>query len=166
LRSLLGHAECLLVVLLAHLDSSGLQADRRDSERHVLKLRVPGSTASEAGVVVLIHDLSRTGLLIETSANLAVGADLEVDLPETGVRQARVVWNGGHYFGCQFHEAISKGGLSAALLKSPTEADLSEPTYDDSWFEEEKYPLRTRAGIIIGLALAAWAIVLAVFALF
>lgn len=153
------------MVLLAHLDSSGLQSDRRDSERHVLKLRVPGSTASEVGVVVLVHDLSRTGLLIETSANLAVGADLEVDLPETGLRQARVVWNSGHYFGCQFHEAISKGGLSAALLKSPTEAQTSETGGDDSWVEEEKYPLRTRAWIMIGLALASWAIVLTVFAL-
>ena len=153
------------MVLLAHLESSGVQPDRRASERHFLKLRVPGSTPAEASVVVLIHDLSRTGLLIETSANLAVGADLEIDLPQTGVRQARVVWNGGHYFGCQFHEAISKGGVSAALLKSPTEADPSEPAYEDSWVEEEKYQLRTRAAIIIGLALASWAIVLTVFAL-
>jgi len=152
------------VVLLAHLESSGVQSDRRGFERHVLKLRVPGSTRSEAAVV-LIHDLSRTGLLIETSAKLALGADLEIDLPETGARQAKVVWNGGHYFGCQFHEPISKGGLSAALLKSPSEADASKPAYDDSWVEEEKYPLRTRAAIIVGLALACWAIVLTVFAL-
>jgi len=164
LRSFLGHAEFLLVVLLAHLESSGVQPDRRASERHFLKLRVPGSTPAEASVVVLIHDLSRTGLLIETSANLAVGADLEIDLPQTGVRQARVVWNGGHYFGCQFHEAISKGGLSAAILKSP-EAHPSEPVYGDTWVEEEKYPLRTRAAIIIGLALASWAIVLTLFVL-
>ena len=153
------------MVLLAHLESSAVQPNRRGSDRHILKLRVPGSTQSEVAVVVLIHDLSRTGLLIETSANLAVGADLEIDLPETGACLARVVWNGGHYFGCQFHEPISKGGLSAALLKSPTEAHPSDGAYGESWAEEERFSLRTRAGIIIGLALASWAIVLTVFAL-
>jgi hypothetical protein len=163
---LLADAEFLLVVLLAHLESSGVQSDRRASERHVLKLRVPGSTASEAGVVVLIHDLSRTGLLIETSAALAVGADLEIDLPETGFRQAQVVWNSGHYFGCQFREPISRGGVSAALLKNPAQGHTSDAAaYDELWEDEEKFPLRTRAAIIIGLALASWAVVLALFAL-
>ena len=153
------------MVLLAHLESSDVQSDRRRSERHVLKLRVPGSTSSETGVVVLVHDLSRTGLLIETSADLSVGSDLEIDLPETGVRQAQVVWNGGRYFGCQFHEPISRAGLSAALLKSPTDAIRSDAARDADWAEEEKFLLRTRAAIIIGLALACWAVVLAIFAL-
>jgi hypothetical protein len=157
-------AEYLPVVLLAHLESSDVQSDRRVSERHVLKLRVPGSTSFEGGVVVLVHDLSRTGLLIETSAALSVGADLEIDLPETGVRQAKVVWNGGRYFGCQFHDPISQGGVSAALLKSPTEAH-SVPAYPDPWEGEEKFSLRARTAIIVGLALASWAVVLAVFAL-
>jgi hypothetical protein len=162
---LLADAEFLLVVLLAHLESSGVQSDRRASERHFLKLRVPGSTASEAGVVVLIHDLSRTGLLIETSASLAVGANLEIDLPETGLRQAQVVWNSGHYFGCQFREPISRGGLSAALLKNPAQTPPSDAAYDELWEDEEKFPPRIRAAIIIGLALASWAVVLALFAL-
>ena len=111
-------------------------------------------------MVVLVHDLSRTGLLIETSANLAVGADLEIDLPEAGLSEARVVWNSGHYFGCQFHHPLSKGGLSAALLKSPSEA---VPADETSALEEQKFSLRTRAAIIVGLALASWAIVLTVF---
>jgi hypothetical protein len=151
------------MVLLAHLESSGIRSNRRGSERHVLKLRVPGSTPSQSAAVVLIHDLSQTGLLIETPGSLDVGSDLEIDLPETGVRQTRVVWNSGHYFGCQFHAPISKGVLSAALLKSPAEAHPSPAPDDDAWAGEEKFPLRTRAGIILGLALASWAVVLAVF---
>jgi PilZ domain len=151
------------VVLLAHLESSGAQPDRRRSGRHLLKLRVPGSTPSQSAAVVLIHDLSQTGLLIETDGSLEVGSDLEIDLPETGVRQARVVWNGGHYFGCQFHAPISRGGLSAALLKSPAELHSVNEVYDDVWGDEDKFPLRTRAGIILGLSLASWAVILAVF---
>jgi len=149
--------------MLAHLESSGIQSDRRSSERHVLKLRVPGSTPSQSAAVVLIHDLSQTGLLIETPGSLEVGSDLEIDLPEMGLRQARVLWNSGHYFGCQFHVPISRGGLSAALLKNPAEAH-SAPTDDDGgWTDEDKFPLRTRAGIILGLTFASWAIILAVF---
>jgi hypothetical protein len=153
----------LLVVLLAHLESSGVRSNRRGSDRHVLKLRVPGSTPSQSAAVVLIHDLSRTGLLIETPGGLDVGSDLEIDLPETGARQARVIWNSGHYFGCQFHAPISKGGLSAALLKSPAEAHPSNAEDDDPFANEEKFPLRTRAGIMLGMALASWVVILAVF---
>src|SRR5919112_525549 len=106
--------------MLARLETSGVRTDRRGSDRHILQLRVPGSTLSETGVAVLIHYLSLTGLLIETSADLSVGADLQIELPETGRRPAGVVWNSGRYFGCEFHAPISRGGLSAGLLKSPT----------------------------------------------
>lgn len=151
------------MVMLAHLESSGIQSDRRSSGRHVLKLRVAGSTPSQSAAVVLIHDLSQTGLLIETPGNLEVGSDLEIDLPEMGVCQARVIWNSGHYFGCQFHSPISRAGLSAALLKNPAEVHPASVTDEDVGPDEEKFPLRTRAGIILGLTLASWAMILAVF---
>jgi hypothetical protein len=151
--------------MLAHLERSGSRAERRGSDRHLLKLRVPGSTLSERGVVVLIHDLSLTGLLIETSADLSVGAELEIQLPEAGVRQAKVVWNSGQYFGCEFHAPISRGGLSAALLKSPTEGHFPDTADSGFWDDEQKLPLRTRFLIMIALALASWAAILAVFVL-
>ncbi len=152
------------MVLLAHLESRSARSNRRGSERHVLNLRVPGSTPSQSAAVVLIHDLSQTGLLIETSGSLEVGSDLEINLPEAGVRQARVLWNSGHYFGCQFHAPISKGGLSAALLKSPAETHPSSADIVSA--DEEKFPLRTRAGIMLGLALASWTVILAAFSIF
>lgn len=150
------------MVMLAHLERSGSRAERRGSDRHLLKLRVPGSTQSERGVVVLIHDLSLTGLLIETSADLSVGAVLEIQLPEAGTTHATVVWNGGRYFGCQFHVPISRGGLSAALLKSPTEGHPPDTAGTGFWDEEQKLPLRTRFLIMIALALASWAAILVV----
>jgi hypothetical protein len=156
------------VVLLAHLEMSGTQGNRRESDRHLLKLRVPGSTPSKIGIVVLVHDLSLTGLLIETSAELSIGADLEVDLPEAGRRQAKVVWNSGHYFGCEFHAPISSGGLSAASLRSPAASHANPPNSAYSEFEDEdeteKSPIGTRLWII-ALGLAFWTLLLVVFTL-
>lgn len=153
------------MVMLAHLETSSARTDRRGSERHILKLRVPGATLSDKGAVVLIHDLSLTGFLMETSADLSGGADLQIELPEAGMREARVVWNSGRYFGCEFHAPISKGGLSAALLKSPTNPTPFDATYDELWDQEDKFSPRTRLLIMTTLALAAWAVVLLVFAL-
>jgi hypothetical protein len=153
------------VVMLAHLETSRAQTDRRRSQRHILKLRAPGATLSDRAAVVLVHDLSLTGFLMETSADLSDGADLQIELPEAGMREARVVWNSGRYFGCEFHAPISKGGLSAALLKSPTNPNPFDGTYDEFSDQEEKYSPRTRLLIMTTLALAAWAVVLLVFAL-
>jgi hypothetical protein len=132
----------------------------------MLKLRVPSSARPGAEVVVLIHDLSLTGLLIETSADLVIGADFEIELPETGPRKARVVWNNGRHFGCEFDRPISRGGLSAALLRNPISSELG--SVEDSHADEAesgKLPLRTRFWIFIGLTIASWAIVIGVFAL-
>jgi hypothetical protein len=153
------------VVMLAHLETDRGRAERRGFDRHVLRLRAPGSTLSEKGVVVLIHDLSLTGLLMETSAELSVGSELKIQLPEAGGRQARVVWNSGRYFGCEFHAPISRRGLSAALLKSPADESRFFGGDNATGDQEDKLPLRTRFVIIIALALASWAAILTVFAL-
>jgi hypothetical protein len=158
-------AEFSLVAMLAQLEQGG--SNRRDFDRRILKLRLPGATVSEGSVVVLVHDLSLTGLLIETSADLSVGSDFAIDLPESGLRHARVMWNSGQYFGCQFHEPISRGGISAALLRNPVFPEL-EPSYmlgtEPADGEEDKLPLRTRLWIMIALSLALWTLVLMVFA--
>ena len=80
-------------------------AGRRGSSR--LKLSLDSSLAG-SGEEVVIHDLSPGGILVETSASLRKGARLEVDLPELGATQAKVVWNSGDYFGCQFDKPIPK----------------------------------------------------------
>ena len=154
------------MAMLAQLEQRG--SNRRDFDRRILKLRLAGATVSEGSVVVLVHDLSLTGLLIETSADLSVGSDLAIDLPETGLRPARVVWNSGQYFGCQFHEPISTGGMSAALLMNPFVPEPELPYAFDGESvdgESDKLPIRTRLWIMIGLALASWTVVLMIFAL-
>lgn len=159
------------MVLPAQLEDSASGVDRRTSARRTLKLRVPASATSGSGVAVLVHDISRSGLLIETDASLAIGTELDVDFPEVGPRTATIVWNRDQFFGCEFHEPLSQAGLSATFLKSSpglesrAGSDLihTEADYDD--LESEKLPLRTRLTVIIALALAAWAACIAVYLL-
>ena len=151
------------MAMLAHLQQPDT-SDRRASDRRVLRLQVPGATASGPGVAVLVHDLSLSGLLIETSAELSVGADIEIDLPEAGLRPATVVWNSGQYFGCVFATPLPRAALSAALLKNPI---ASSPVNPAEAVEEQsdKYPLQVRLWFMLGLTVGSWAIIGGILAL-
>ena len=156
------------MMLSAQLETSRSEIDRRISDRRVLKLRVPGSTTSGSGVGVLIHDISVSGLLIQTEAGIDVGTMLDIQLPEVGPQSATVVWNRDQFFGCEFQSPLSKAGLSAALLKSyvgqegRTGAEAFEGAYPT---ETDKLPRNSRLAIIIALAIASWAAVVAAYLL-
>jgi hypothetical protein len=161
------------MAMLARFEAPTDKVDRRSSNRRILRLHATGRAGSDDGVVVHIHDLSLTGLLIETAADMSVGDRLEVELPEGGSSLARVVWNSGQHFGCEFISPISRATISAALLKNPVGVDVLEPfeirseEYPEELLEgpTDKLPLRTRFWIIVGLALASWAILLSIVAL-
>ena len=129
-------------------------ASRRGSSR--LKLSLDSSLAG-SGDEVVIHDLSPGGILVETSASLRKGARLEVDLPELGATQARVVWNSGDYFGCQFDKPIPKAALSAALLRNPFKPAAGESADD---FVDDRAPFAVRMRVILGSAALLWALIL------
>jgi hypothetical protein len=156
------------MVLSAQLETSGPEIDRRISDRRVLKLRVPGSTTSGSGVPVLIHDMSVSGLLIQTEATIDVGTMLDIHLPEVGPQSATIVWNRDQFFGCEFQSPLSKAGLSAAILKSYAGqedrpgAEAIEGAYPA---ETGKLPRNSRLAIIIALAIASWAAVVAMYVL-
>jgi transcriptional regulator with XRE-family HTH domain len=93
-------------------------AQKRGALRQPMRLSTSGRTVKGAATDVLIHDLSTGGMLIETSAMLALGDDLEVELPRTGIKKAQVVWSSGSYYGCRFSEPVAPAAVSAALLKA------------------------------------------------
>lgn len=97
----------------------------RDQRRKLL-LEARGSTASGAAAV-LVHNISTTGLLLESDAALADGEAIEIELPHAGGTRARVVWTSGRLAGCQFDSPISPAALSAAQLQSAAapQADLA-----------------------------------------
>lgn len=95
--------------------------DSRRAVRRKLRLNVPISS-SEAWSEALIHDLSETGLMIETTVPLTVGEIISFDLPIAEGAEARVVWKDGARHGCEFLTPIPKGAVSAALLQGAPES--------------------------------------------
>jgi hypothetical protein len=124
----------------------------------------------QSGDEVVIHDLSATGILIETSADLATFEQLQLDLPEVGPRVATVIWSSGHYFGCEFQQPIPQAAISAALLQSPFRQPVGgvvevvehdhEDRHEDREVEDERYPLGVRLRVILGASVVLWALIL------
>ncbi|WP_443028828.1 PilZ domain-containing protein [Sphingopyxis sp. H053] len=84
------------------------------------------------GLEVQIHNISGTGLLLESDVKLATGDRIEIELPHAGDITAVVIWASGRLFGCQFEGPVSPATLSAVELKSaigpaPELADAADP---------------------------------------
>jgi hypothetical protein len=97
-----------------------VSSDSRASGRRTLRLQV-SARLSGGAVEAEIRNLSENGLLVETTMDLVIGDVLYFELPQAGTRQAQVVWSRGRLFGCEFKTALSKGVVSAALLRSANE---------------------------------------------
>jgi hypothetical protein len=155
------------MAMLARFEATQDNFSRRGAARRPLGLQVSGVLPDGPGVDVLIHDLSLTGLLIETWANLKVGTPIEVDLPEAGKTVARVAWGSDRYFGCQFETPISSAVLSAAVLKNPIAPPVTAPVIAPAAslpaVARHEHPgilsRVNRLGVIAGLATVAWAAV-------
>jgi hypothetical protein len=140
--------------------------NRRYASRRALRL---GAVLSDSGIEVVIHDLSPTGLLIETPQNLCSGETLFVDLPERGPTAASVVWSSGHFHGCAFELSIPAATISAALLRSPPGpvAGITEGGLDINRLqslaasigeapEDDRFSLRTRGLVLGSLVAVSW----------
>jgi hypothetical protein len=125
----------------------------------------------ETGDEAVVLDLSSTGILIETTADLATYEQLQLHLPEVGEVVATVMWNSGQYFGCELHNPIPQAAVSAALLRSPFNqpAELpvepgNEDTVDvaeaEAQAQDDRFPLSVRLSVILGLSLVLWALIL------
>ena len=149
---------------MAALNQYALMETSRNSRgrvRHALLLEVAayGSSSEVAESVVL--NLSTTGLLIQTSASLAMGEEIQIHLPHVGSKPATVVWSIDSLFGCKFRDELPTAALSAALLLSPFDVQNfneelaashrrgADPT-GDLW------PVKARFWTIVGLAVVCW----------
>lgn len=100
------------------LQSAEAQHGQERSLRHRLLLETSGALPSGAESNVLVHNVSSTGMLLETALPLGNQQRIEVDLPEAGKVWAQVVWSSGMLFGCQFEIPLSVGSLSATQLRA------------------------------------------------
>ena len=139
--------------------------NRRWAPRRLLGLRARMRGTDQS---VVIHDISATGLLIETSAALACSDKVEIELPNKGATLVTVVWTSGRYFGCQFDQPVSSATVSAALLQSPIEnvaprcliEAVEAPADDEAELIDERYPLTVRLRVILAMTVALWALIL------
>ena len=142
--------------------------NRRTSPRRTLSLQ---STLVD-GEEVIIHDISRTGLLLETTALLTERQVLDVELPEVGLVQANVVWRSSRYVGCRFAKPVSQAAVSAALLRNPITrpedlsgeraweklgelCEMPEPAREDN-----RLSPAIKVTIVVGASLVIWALAL------
>jgi transcriptional regulator with XRE-family HTH domain len=122
--------------------------------RRTLRLETQGALASGHATNVMLHNVSATGLLLESTVALAVGETLEIDLPHAGAKPARVIWASGALYGCQFDTPISVAALSAAQLRSAVaeQVDLT-PRADappEESFAVRLHRLRKERGLSLG----------------
>lgn len=123
-------------------------ADARGSTRRKLSLPAEGKQNGDTGIKVLIHNISETGLLLESDVDLAAGDRIEIDLPHAGDSSATVVWVSDRLFGCRFDAPVSSATLSAAQLRSAVTHDEEEALAPgDEAFGARLQRLRVRAGL-------------------
>jgi PilZ domain len=140
-------------------------SERRNSVRKRLRL---GATLVSDGKKVHIHNISATGLLLETESDLSLSDQFEVELPLAGPTIATVVWNSGRFFGCQFKHPLASSAISAALLQSsPAQPSSSSPAasreepYDlhDDDAVDDRFSLTVRLRFILAFSAVSWALI-------
>lgn len=102
-------------------------AERRVRNRHLLRLDVAISVG-EQGTDASVHDLSTTGLRIETDEKLDVGELLVIELIERNVVEAEVIWSSDRSYGCRFTAPVSQGVIGAIVLQAPIDLPASVPS--------------------------------------
>ncbi|PQM29027.1 XRE family transcriptional regulator [Sphingopyxis lindanitolerans] len=126
-------------------------ADARARARRTLRLPAQGTHDDGSGIAVLVHNISETGLLLESDAGIAVGDRIEIDLPHAGESPATVVWVSDRLSGCRFDTPISPATLSAAQLRSAVTHDAHDDeaaaSPADPAFGSRLQRLRAQAGL-------------------
>jgi len=120
-------------------------ADRRVAQRRTLRLGASGQFA-RAAVAVAVHNISATGMMIQTETPLAEGERFALDLPEAGGRSAQVVWADAPMYGCRFTEALGAAALSAAQLRADA-AETPAPLSTSEDFGARLHRLRVERGL-------------------
>jgi transcriptional regulator with XRE-family HTH domain len=141
------------MVIAAHFEEPRQQAGPSRDPRRILRLEAQGLTASGDSTRVLVHNISASGLLLESAASLAAGELIDIDLPHAGPTSARVMWVGGNFCGCQFDAPISAAALSAAQLRSAVRdaggAAVSQAPAAGEPFEVRLQRLRKERGLTL-----------------
>ncbi len=106
------------MVISAHFEPQDAGTATPRPQRRRLQLKVSGALPSGDAADVLIHNVSATGLLLETETTLSEGERIDIDLPEIGPTPATIVWADEKFHGGHFDSPLSVAVLSALELRS------------------------------------------------
>lgn len=109
-----------MMAVAARLEETTRLSGKARQARRRLFLQASGATAAGA-FDVLVHNISASGLLLESPLTLTIGDRIEIDLPEAQATGAQVIWTSGNLFGCEFDAPIASAALSAAQLRAQPE---------------------------------------------
>lgn len=99
--------------------------EARGADRFELFTETEGMLAQGISESLLVHNLSATGLLLETEAMLESGQRIHIHLPDVGLTAALVVWTGEALYGCRFEQPLSSEALHAAQAQDPLTAHVA-----------------------------------------
>lgn len=167
--------------------SATLFRDQADEDRGHERLRVHLGAVrvdlSAEASALTVHDVSASGILLETDQKLVAGSRIIVEFPLSLRRQARVVWASNNFYGAQFTQALSPSELgiiySASQVVWPNfsrdarsaprdprqgqdhSASADNPVGRDSLgaSSEDRLSLSTRLKIIFGFTTFSWALI-------
>lgn len=122
---------------------------QRGTARMRMRIEAPGSLGTGQGTTVVIHNLSTTGMLIETTSDLTIGQRIMVALPEVPDLAATIVWRSEALAGCRFDHPLSRATLSATQLRHPLPADVDPAVVADpgELLPQRLYRLRKERGL-------------------
>lgn len=126
-QMVIGLAMDARMAMTVYLNNSPRSAGNGRASRRRLRLPLHGSKAAGAEIEALVHNISATGMLVESEVPLEIGEIVEVNLPHSGKTATRVIWTSDGIAGCQFDIPISPATLSAAQLRSVVGPDTPAP---------------------------------------
>ncbi|MEQ5789384.1 hypothetical protein J3454_15955 [Erythrobacter sp. NFXS35] len=150
--------------------------DRRKAERFRVRFGTVSQDLGPEALDMTVHDVSRSGFLMETDKSLPANTCLVVELKDAGFRLCKIVWNNGRFHGAVFADPLNSSELQRLVARSPIVwpnfgeenspavsdrvTDPGPPCHDDPDVQTEyKLPLATRGRIIVGSAALLWAVI-------
>jgi hypothetical protein len=104
---------------------SSLSSDRRRNYRLAihqhsrLQLTLDGPAPDDEAIVsVTLTDISQEGLMASNAGEFVPGANILLEVPLVGWREAQVRWISGHRAGCRFAQPLTLDELRLAVANS------------------------------------------------
>lgn len=141
------------MAIAAHFDEILKPSGAPRDPRRKLLLEARGTLGPDNEANVLIHNVSESGLLMESQAELKIGEKIDIEMPHAGVTRAKIIWNSGNLYGCQFDVPVSSATLSAAQLRGTVDGQEGIHTprrsLPDESFGVRLHRLRTDRGFTL-----------------